>query len=49
MKKNGFLNDMQDDNKYKWFTKMLIIIIEFVSLCLTLLISVFVACYLLFA
>lgn len=49
MKKNGFLNDMKDDNKYKWFTKMLIIIIEIVSLSLTLLISVFVACYLLFA
>ena len=49
MKKNDFLNDMKDDNKYKWFTKMLIIIIEIVSLCLTLLISVFVVCYLLFA
>lgn len=49
MKKNDFLNDMKDDNKYKWFTKMMIIIIEIVSLCLTLLISVFVVCYLLFA
>lgn len=49
MKKNDFLNDMKDDNKYKWFTKMMIILIEIVSLCLTLLISVFVVCYLLFA
>ena len=49
MKKNDFLNDMKDDNKYKWFTKMMIIIIGIVSLCLTLLISVFVVCYLLFA